>query len=171
MIRTFLQEKGVISQEKKKPHTEAPEVLDAVDPMILEQYCLRNHPGPTQEYMPISWTSAVNHPWNEKVVQLLAAEFKAKVEACHYQRMTSLPVLKNQDGGESVAKIIRSKISNRQSTIKTISRKRTQATHLTRPEFEDMVSKESARSLLRSRHTERRNNVGYFGYFGVALEG
>jgi hypothetical protein len=98
---------------------------------------------------------------------LLAAEFRGKVKACHYQKMTTLP--RDPNGKDTVVKIIQDKIYNQQTILRMTARKRTQAGHLLYAEFREIISKETKVSLLRTWHSQRRNNMSRPGYRDSAL--
>ena len=123
---------------------------------------MRDHPGPTKEHMPISWTSSMGHAWNTKVIQLLAAEFKENVKACLYQKMTTLP--NDRNGQYSVFNIIQRKLSSHQATLQKISRKRMMAGHLSQLEFAEMMSNEKTAVGLRKRRIERKKNVSHLRF-------
>jgi hypothetical protein len=162
VIRTFLRSKGIIPSPQKDGNKSATHKFDApaVDPMILNDYCSRNHCGPTKEYMPISWTSPMRHAWNIKVIQLLSAEFKDNVKAGHYQKMMTLP--NDQDGQHSVFNIIQRKLGSHQATLQKTSRKRTKAGPLSQLEFDELMLKAETADGLKKRRAERKKNVGHF---------
>jgi hypothetical protein len=161
VIRAFLRARGTIPPSLKGAESKknAIQVYDApaVDSMILEDYCLRDHPGPTKEYMPISWASPMRHAWNLKVIQLLAAEFRENVRTCQYQKMTTLP--NDGSGQHSVFNIILRKLSSHQATLQQTARKRTKAGNLSQLEFNDMMRKQQIAEGVKKRRAERKKNV------------
>jgi hypothetical protein len=101
----------------------------------------------------------MQHPWNQRVIQLLTAEFKSNVKACKYQVLTSLPP--ECDGEDFVLSAIGSKLSRRQSILRATIRKMTQASNLSSAEIAELLTKEYKESLIRSRRNERRRNVSH----------
>jgi hypothetical protein len=135
-----------------------PTMPPPVDPLVLQAYCERRHPGPTKDYMPFSWTSPLHHPWNKRVIQLLGKEFMKNVEACRYQVMTSLPECE-VSGDEFVTKAIGSKLRCRQSLLRNCVRKMTEDSHLSPGEITERIAKQNREASARSRRHERRRNV------------
>jgi len=93
-----------------------PSMLSAVDPAVLEAYTRRLHSGPTADYMPICWIEPMGHAWNQKVIQLLGAEFNKNVKEGRFQLMTSLPENESKD---FVTIAIKHKLSRHQTILKS----------------------------------------------------
>jgi hypothetical protein len=134
-----------------------------VDPQILEEYCLRLHPGPVKDYMPIAWKQSMDHDWNTKVIQILASEFKKKVQACYYQALQGLP--ENEDDDEDlVFETIKSKLNRRRAELRAVVRRTKEAPHLTQAELEELFDRTETEKLALSRRSERRKNVRNLTY-------
>jgi hypothetical protein len=145
------------SLELSKP---LPSMPPAVDPTTLNAYIQRLHPGPTTDYMPISWKDSMGHPWNQKVIQMLVAEFNKKVKDCHYQLLTSLP------DNNFTTNTIRNKLSRHQTMLNSSMRKMQQAGNLSASELAAVLTQEKDEARCKSRRNERRRNVSRFApYF------
>jgi hypothetical protein len=117
----------------------------------------RLHPGPSPEFIPISWSDTLNHPWNRMVIQLLAAEFRSNVEHCHYQLLTSLPA---DTGGEQIVEMIEKKLKRRQSLLKTALRQFSQDSRdRTLPELHEIFIKGNHEKFRKARRNEQRRSV------------
>jgi hypothetical protein len=108
------------------------------------------------DYMPISWTNSMEHPWNQKVIRLLAKEFNQNVQACQYQTMTSFP---ENVGDDFTTTAIQNKLQSRQAILRNALRKKSQASHLSQAEITDIFSKQRMEMLVKARRNERKRNV------------
>lgn len=74
MVRMFLQEKGLyLSQQAMM---EGQRLTDA-NVAVVDAYMNRTGAGPTEEDPRFAWERPAYHPWNKKVVRILASNFKA----------------------------------------------------------------------------------------------
>jgi hypothetical protein len=134
-----------------------PAMPPTVDSAVLKKYRQREHPGPTPDYMPIAFDVTMEDPWNQRVIQLLAREFKMNVEACIYQELTVLPETLEPD---FLTKAIQDKLSNHQTQLRSALREIAAAAQLSPGDLHQHMNAKNEQRATRMRRRERKRNVG-----------
>lgn len=127
-----------------------------VDAKILDDYCQRRHPGPTKDNMLISWKHSMDHAWNQKVIQMLAAEFRENFKASENQLLDNLPEDQEDD---FVFNAIKQKLNRKRSMLQKVIRKKNKFSNLTSEELDKLMEEEENTTLVHRRRCERKRNV------------
>jgi len=166
----FLQEKGLYLT--REAMTDGKKLLDA-NVAVADAYMDRVGPGPSNEDPRFAWERPATHPWNRKVVCILASNFKTYASTTGITQLVKLLGAGKEGGtvvdyGAAIDKIadieivMADKLTDQQRRYRTLTRKMGSLTGLSELEVKKTLKDNLNTSQQASRRNERRRNVSKF---------
>lgn len=170
MIRMFLQEKGHYLTKEAMADGKR---LFGANVALVDAYVDRLGPGPSHEDPRFAWECSATHPWNRKVVSILAANFKIYASTTGITQLVKLLRVDKEGGmtadyGAALDKItdievvIADKLTDQQRRYRTLIRKAGSLSGLSELEVKETLKSNLRTSQKASRRNERKRNVGEF---------